>query len=53
MKVKELIEELKNFDGELEVQYDYDWQYNTVPIETVYIENESYEKDRKKIVVIY
>ena len=48
MKAKELIELLKKFDGDMEVQYDYDWKYNTVPIE-----NESYEKDRKKIVVIY
>lgn len=53
MKVKELIEELKKFDGELEVQYDYEGQYSTMPIDEVAIQNEYYEKDRKKVVVLY
>lgn len=53
MKVKELIEELKKFDGELEVQYDYDGQYSTMAIDEVTIQNEYYEIDRKKVVVLY
>lgn len=33
MKVKELIEELKKFDENMEVQYDYDGRYSTMPID--------------------
>lgn len=53
MKVKELIELLKKFDEEMEVQYDYEGHYSTVPIDEVSIEYEQYESDRNKIVVIY
>lgn len=53
MKVKELIEELKKFDENMEVQYDFDGEYSTFPIEKVSVENEYYEKDRKEVVVIY
>lgn len=52
MKVKELIEELKKFDEELEVQYDYDMEYSTIYIDKISVENEGYNKDNKKIVVI-
>ena len=53
MKVKELIEELKKFDENMEVQYDYDGKYSTIPIEDVTIQNEQYENDRKEVVVLY
>lgn len=53
MKVKELIEELKKFDENMEVQYDYDGQFSTMPIDVVSIKNEYYEKNRKEVVVLY
>ena len=53
MKVKELIEELKKFDENMEVQYDYEGHYGTVPIDDITIETEDYESNKKKIVVIY
>ena len=53
MKVKELIEELKKFDEELEVQYDYDGRFSTMPIDDVSIQNEYYLADRKEVVVLY
>lgn len=53
MKVKELIEELKKFDENMEVQYDYDGQYSTISIDEITIQNEQYEDDRKEIVVLY
>ena len=53
MTVKELIEELKKFDEELEVQYDYDGQYSTMPIDEIFIENEHYIDSRKEVVVLY
>lgn len=53
MTVKELIEKLKEFDENMEVQYDFDGEYSTFPIDKVSVENEYYEKDRKKVVVLY
>ena len=53
MKVKELIKELEKFDEEMEVQYDYDGQLSTMPIDTVYTSNEYYDQDRKEVVVLY
>lgn len=53
MKVKELIEELKKFDENMEVQYDYESNYSTLPIWEVTIQNENYENNRKEIVVLY
>lgn len=53
MKVKELIEELKKFDENMEVQYDYDGQFSTMPIEEVSIQNEYYINSRKEVVVLY
>lgn len=53
MKVKELIEELKKFDENMEVQYDYDEEYSTVPIDEVSIQNEYYTDNRKEVVVLY
>jgi hypothetical protein len=53
MKVKELIEELKKFDENTEVQYDYDCGYQTVYIEKVSLEHEDYTKDKKEVVVLY
>lgn len=53
MKVKELIKKLKEFDENMEVQYDYDGQFSTMPIDRVSVENEYYKKDRKKVVVLY
>ena len=50
MKVKQLIEELKKFDGELEVKYNY---VGAPPIDEVTIQNEYYKNDRKKVVVLY
>lgn len=52
MKVKELIEELKKFDGELEVQYDFE-EYATFCIDEVKEGHEDYGPEEKKIVVIY
>lgn len=53
MKVKELIKELEKFDENMEVQYDYDGHYSTINIAKVSIQNEYYENDEKKVVVIY
>lgn len=52
MKVKELIEELKKFDGELEVQYDFE-EHATFFIEEVKEGHEDYDEENEKIVVIY
>lgn len=53
MKVKELIEELKKFDENMEVQYDYDGRFSTMTIDEVYIQNEYYIDSRKEVVVLY
>ena len=53
MTEKELIKELEKFDEEMEVQYDYDGQLSTMPIDTVYTSNEYYDQDRKEVVVLY
>lgn len=53
MKVKELIEELKKFDEELEVQYDYEDRFQTVYIEKVSLEHKDYNEDEEKIVTLY
>lgn len=53
MTVKELIEKLKEFDENIEVQYDYDGKFSTFPIDKVSVENEYYDKTRKEVVVIY
>lgn len=53
MKVKELIEKLEKFDGELEVQYDYDGQYSTMPIDEISIQNEHYIDSKKEVVVLF
>ena len=53
MKVKELIEELKKFDENIEVVYDYDGAYSTCSIDEVLMGNEYYQKDRKKVVILY
>ena len=53
MKVKELIEELKKFDENMEVQYDYKRGYYTIPIEHVKVDNEDYFSFEKEIVVLY
>lgn len=53
MKVKELIEELKKFDENIEVQYDSNGKDSTVPIWEVTIQNEHYENNRKQVVVLY
>ncbi|MDN6100837.1 MAG: hypothetical protein L0L22_03905 [Staphylococcus equorum] len=53
MKVKELIKELEKFDEEMEVQYDYDGRFSTMPIDDVYTSNEYYDEDRKGVVVLY
>lgn len=53
MKVKELIKELERFDGELEVQYDYDMQHSTISIDDVFAGNKNYNKEEKQIVVIF
>ena len=51
MKVKELIEELKKFDENMEVQYDF--EYQTVYIEKVSLEREDYSCNKKEVVVIF
>ena len=53
MKVKELIEKLKEFDENMEVQYDYDGQFSTMPIDEVSIQNEYYIDSRKEVVVLF
>ena len=53
MKVKESIEELKKFDENMEIQYDYDGQFSTMPIDEVSIQNEYYDNNRKEVVVLY
>ena len=53
MKVKKLIEELKKFDENMEVQYDCDGRTSTINIWEVTIQNEDYEKNRKEVVVLY
>ena len=53
MKVKELIEELKKFDENMEVQFDYEGGYQTIPIDEVELNHEDYVKDKKEIVVLY
>ena len=53
MKVKELIEQLKKFDENMKVQYDYDGQLSTMPIDEVSIQNEYYIDSRKEVVVLY
>lgn len=52
MKVKELIEELKKFDEDMEVQYDYESCGGTMLVKEVSIQNEDYESDEKQVVVI-
>lgn len=53
MKVKELIEELKKFDENMEVVYDYDGAYSTCSIFQIYIANKYYDKYEKEVVVLY
>lgn len=53
MKVKELIEELKKFDENMEVVYDYDGRYSTASISEILIGNEYYQDDRKEVVNLY
>lgn len=53
MKVKELIEELKKFDENMQVVYDYDGHYSTASIDEVFIGNEYYQNDRKEVVILY
>lgn len=53
MKVKELIEELQKFDENMEVQYDYDGQFSTMPIDEVSVKNEYYDETRKEVVIIF
>lgn len=52
MKVKELIKELKKFDEELEVQYDFD-EHTTFYIDEVKEGHENYDPEEKKVVIIY
>lgn len=53
MKVKELIEELKKFDENMEVVYDYDGAYSTCGIARIYIGNEHYDKYKKEVVILF
>lgn len=52
MKVKELIEKLKKFDENMEVQY-HDTQRQTIEIEYVSLEHEDYNDSKNKVVVLY
>lgn len=53
MKVKELIEELKKFDENIEVVYDYDGHYSTASISEISIGNEYYQDDGKEVVILF
>lgn len=52
MKVKKLIEELKKFDEELEVQFDFQ-EFQTFYIDGVKETTEDYKEGNEKIVAIY
>lgn len=52
MTVKELIEELKKFDGELEVQYDFE-EHATFCVDEVKEGHEDYDTEEKKVVILY
>ena len=52
MKVKKLIELLKEFDEEMEVQFDFQ-EFQTLYIDGVKETTEDYEDGNEKIVVIY
>lgn len=53
MKVKQLIEELKKFDGNMEVVYDVDDGYTTFNIDEVYKGNEFHDDDEEEVVIIF
>ena len=52
MKVKKMIEEIKKFDEDMEVQYDFE-EYMTFYIDGVKETTEDYKEENEKIVVIY
>lgn len=53
MLVSELIKKLEKLPQDMEVVYDYDGGYSTLPIDTVTVEHEFYDIDNDKVVVIH
>ena len=52
MKVKELIEELKNKPQDMEVCFDYSDGWSTDDIDEIIITNRYYDEDFEKVVVL-
>lgn len=53
MKVKELIEELRKFDENMEVVYHCDDRCSTIRVDEVSTGNEYYRNDTEEVIIIY
>lgn len=50
--VSELIEKLKGFPQDMKVCYDYDGGYSTGAVTSVIVDNEWYNDDHGKVVIL-